>query len=138
MRKPRSICARCASRTKELCSALGEGDLCRLGSANWHRRFSAGEAIHVEGEVALRGFVIERLMCDLTFPAAELNRRFGAATTPLLEEAQALIEADHDRLIEPDGAAFRVTERGRPFVRAIAACFDSYLGTKATRHSAGV
>jgi oxygen-independent coproporphyrinogen III oxidase len=69
-------------------------------------------------------------LSPLTFPAAELNRRFGAAATPLLEEAQALIEAD--------GAAFRVTERGRPFVRAIAACFDSYLGTKATRHSAGV
>ena len=86
----------------------------------------------------MRGFVIERLMCDLTFPAAELNRRFGAAATPLLEEAQALIEADHDRLIEPDGATFRVTERGRLFVRAIAACFDSYLGAKEARHSAGV
>ncbi len=31
--------------------------------------------------------------------------------------------------MEPDGEAFRVTERGRPFVRAIASCFDSYLGT---------
>jgi oxygen-independent coproporphyrinogen-3 oxidase len=86
----------------------------------------------------MRGFVIERLMCDLAFPAAELNRRFGDAATPLLEEAQALIEADHDRLIEADGEAFRVTERGRPFVRAIAACFDSYLGAGEARHSAGV
>ena len=61
-------------------------------------------------------------------------RTFGL----LLEEAQALIEADHDRLIEADGEAFRVTERGRPFVRAIAACFDSYLGAGEARHSAGV
>ena len=30
---------------------LAEGDLCRLASVSWHRRFRAGEAIHVEGEV---------------------------------------------------------------------------------------
>jgi len=86
----------------------------------------------------MRGFVIERLMCDLAFPSAELHRRFGSAAAPLLEQAHALIEADRDRLIEPDGEAFRITERGRPFVRAIAACFDSYIGDKVARHSAGV
>ncbi len=111
--------------------------------ADYHRRIAEHGLATVRGfrlsdSDRMRGFVIERLMCDLTFPAAELNRRFGAAATPLLEEAQALIEADRDRLIEPDGAAFRVTERGRPFVRAIAACFDSYLGAKEARHSAGV
>jgi oxygen-independent coproporphyrinogen-3 oxidase len=77
-------------------------------------------------------------MCDLAFPAAELERRFGGAAAPLLEEAQALLEADQDRLIERDGNAFRVSERGRPFVRAIAACFDSYLGTGEGTHSTGV
>ncbi len=51
MRKPRSICAECPSRIKGLCSALGETELCRLGSVSWHRRFRAGEVIHVEGEV---------------------------------------------------------------------------------------
>src|SRR5262249_16384726 len=86
----------------------------------------------------MRGFVIERLMCDLAFPATELHRRYGAAATPLLDEAKALIAADSDRLVEPDGEAFRITERGRPFVRTIAACFDSYLGTGAARHSAGL
>jgi oxygen-independent coproporphyrinogen III oxidase len=86
----------------------------------------------------MRGFVIERLMCDLAFPAAELGHRFGAAAAPILEEAQALIEADQDHLIERDGAAFRITEKGRPFARAIAACFDSYLGTGEARHAVGV
>jgi len=94
------------------------------------RRLSEGDR--------MRGFVIERLMCDLAFPAAELNRRFGAAAQPLLEEAQALIAADQDHLVEPDGEAFRITERGRPFVRSIAACFDSYLGEEQVRHSMGV
>ena len=30
---------------------LAEQDLCRLASVSWHRRFRAGEAIHVEGEM---------------------------------------------------------------------------------------
>ncbi len=51
MQKPRSICAGCPSRTKGFCSALGEGDLCVLGSVSWHRRFRSGQAIHLEGEV---------------------------------------------------------------------------------------
>jgi CRP/FNR family transcriptional regulator len=51
MRKTRSICAGCASREKGLCGALGDAELCRLGSVSRHRRFGAGEAIHVEGEV---------------------------------------------------------------------------------------
>jgi CRP/FNR family transcriptional regulator, anaerobic regulatory protein len=36
---------------KGLCSALAEGELLRLGSVSWHRRFRAGEVIQVEGEV---------------------------------------------------------------------------------------
>lgn len=86
----------------------------------------------------MRGFVIERLMCDLSFPATELRRRFGESAAPILEEAAALIEADQDNLVESDGDGFRVTHRGRPFVRAIAACFDTYLGTEQARHSLGV
>ncbi len=114
-----------------------------VGVADYHRRIAeqglaTARGFRLSDSDRMRGFVIERLMCDLAFPAEELNRRFGAAATPLLKEAQALVEADHDRLIEPDGEAFRVTERGRPFVRAIAACFDSYLGTKEARHSTGV
>ena len=86
----------------------------------------------------MRAFVIERLMCDFAFPAAELDRRFGPAARPIIEEARALLEADQDRLVERDGDAFRITERGRPFVRTIAACFDAYLDTGTARHSSGV
>jgi oxygen-independent coproporphyrinogen-3 oxidase len=41
-------------------------------------------------------------------------------------------------LIERDGEAFRVTDRGRPFVRTIAACFDAYLDTSDARRAPGV
>ncbi len=86
----------------------------------------------------MRGFVIERLMCDLAFPAQELRSRYGAASEEILLEARALVESDQDRLLERDGEAFRVTDRGRPFVRAIAACFDAYFDTSAARHAPGV
>jgi oxygen-independent coproporphyrinogen-3 oxidase len=85
----------------------------------------------------MRGFVIERLMCDLAFPARELSLRFGAAADELLREAEALLEADQDHLLERDGEAFRVSDRGRPFVRAIAACFDAYFHTSVIRHAPG-
>ncbi len=111
--------------------------------ADYERRIAetglaTARGIRLSESDRMRGFVIERLMCDLAFPADELSRRFGDAAAPILEEAQALVEADQDHLVERDGEAFRVTERGRPFVRAIAACFDSYLGVGEARHSSGV
>ena len=86
----------------------------------------------------MRGLVIERLMCDLAFPAEELQRRFGASAAAILQEAEALIEADRDRLVEREGGSFRVTNRGRPFVRTIAACFDAYLDAGHANHAPGV
>lgn len=102
------------------------------------RGLATARGRHLDNADRMRGLVIERLMCDLEFPADELNSRFGAAAQPILEEAQALVEADQDHLVERDGAGFRVTERGRPFVRSIASCFDSYLGQEQVRHSTGV
>jgi oxygen-independent coproporphyrinogen-3 oxidase len=86
----------------------------------------------------MRALVIERLMCDMAFPADELRRRFGDAAEPIMEEAKSLVDTDRDQLLEKTSDGFRITPRGRPFVRSIAACFDSYLGTGEARHSAGV
>lgn len=82
MRKPRSICAECPSRMKGLCSALAEADLCRLGSVSWHRRFRAGDVIHVEGEVPpsfcaiVKGVV--KLMKSLPNGSQQIVGLFGA------------------------------------------------------------
>jgi oxygen-independent coproporphyrinogen-3 oxidase len=98
--------------------------------AGYARQIGEGKLATTKGERLtagdrMRALVIEHLMCDLAFPADELNCRFGEAAAPIIEEAQALIVAGQDRLIEREGAAFRITERGRPFAPAIAACFDS-------------
>ncbi|HEU4380754.1 MAG TPA: oxygen-independent coproporphyrinogen III oxidase, partial [Hyphomicrobiaceae bacterium] len=99
---------------------------------------ATARGIALTNEDKVRGHVIERLMCDLVFSADDLRRRFGRAAEGVIHEAEALVEADRNSLIEPTGEGFKVTERGRPFVRSIAARFDTYLGRGTARHAAGV
>ncbi|ODT77573.1 MAG: oxygen-independent coproporphyrinogen III oxidase [Pelagibacterium sp. SCN 64-44] len=85
----------------------------------------------------LHGFAIEALLCRFALTRAEL-RPFGPAGEALFETAQGFAEADPDGLTAADAQSFTVTDRGRPFVRAIAAQFDTYLGAGAARHSLAV
>ncbi len=43
-----------------------------------------------------------------------------------------------DGLVRWDGMRVALTRAGRPFVRAVAAAFDTYLVAGAARHSAAV
>jgi oxygen-independent coproporphyrinogen-3 oxidase len=84
--------------------------------------------------------VIERLMCDFEFSAAAVLQKFGeAATGKVLDEADAIVADDADGFVEPTTTGFRLTARGRPFVRNLCARFDAYLnpGT-AAKHSLSV
>lgn len=87
-----------------------------------------------------RAFVIEKLMCDFTFSGDAVTSRFGADALDLLREAEAIRADDPDGLIEPTADGFRLTQRGRPFVRNICARFDAYLDPEAGggRHSLSV
>lgn len=111
--------------------------------ADYERRIRAyglatARGLALSSEDKVRGHVIERLMCDLTFSAADMRRKFGAAADAVVGEAEALIQADREGLIERTADGFIVTERGRPFIRSICACFDAYLGRTTARHAAGV
>ena len=103
-----------------------------------HYGLATAKGLAFSDEDRMRGYVIERLMCDLSFSAAEVRRRFGAAADPLLAEAKTVIATDRDGLVAgtPDG--FTVTERGRPFIRSICAHFDAHLDRNRARHAAGV
>jgi oxygen-independent coproporphyrinogen-3 oxidase len=57
---------------------------------------------------------------------------------PVIEKAEELVAADAEGLVERTADGFRVTELGQPFVRAIASCFDAYLGKGNSTFSAGV
>ena len=85
----------------------------------------------------LRAHAIATLLCRFRLEARDLSG-FGAAGKALMGEAAAIALTDPDGLTEMRDGVFSVTERGRPFVRAIAARFDSYLGAGAARHSAAV
>lgn len=112
-------------------------------TAEYKRRVEAGQFATARGRALtvddrLRSYVIERLMCDMTFSASATRAKFGAAAEGVIEEAQLLVDADTDGLVEPTADGFRVTERGRAFIRTICSCFDSYLATSSAKHSAGV
>lgn len=85
-----------------------------------------------------RGWLIERLMCDFAFSAAELVDRFGEAGRKLLLKASSLSLHDQARPLELDGDRFVVPVENRPFVRSIAAMFDGYFEAGKARHSAAV
>lgn len=111
--------------------------------ADYERRVGNGGLATVRGHAmstddAVRGLVIERLMCDFRFPTEELRRRFGDSAEPVIEEAQMLAESDQDDLVAGEGEGFRVTDKGRLFIRSICSVFDSYLGHGTATHSAGV
>ena len=108
--------------------AIADG---RLATARGHQ---------MSEEDVARGFAIERLMYDLRFPARELRDAFGPAAEPVIEEAEAFLEMEHDGLVEsdPDHGSFRVTEKGRLFVRSICSVFDRYFDAAPAIGSQGV
>ena len=86
----------------------------------------------------LRRDIIGQIMCDFAVDLAATAERQGASPTTLMEAAPALQEMARDGLIVWDGFALSVTPIGRPFVRNVAAAFDTWLRPGATRHSAAV
>jgi len=84
-----------------------------------------GVALHDDDR--LRRDVIERLMCDLEADLFELAEAHGADPAPLVSDAQALSRFIADGLARWDGRRVEVTDKGRPFVRSVAALFDAYL-----------
>jgi oxygen-independent coproporphyrinogen-3 oxidase len=94
--------------------------------------------IGFSGDDRLRGFIIERLMCDFAVSFDGLRQQFGAAAEPVITELRDYALADPDELLVLIPQGVQVTARGRPFVRAVAAHFDAYLERGAARHSIAV
>jgi len=84
----------------------------------------------------MRAWVIERVMCDFGFCAADLMESFGDRAGTILAEAQSM--AGSDPMTRFDDGRFEILSEARPFARSIAARFDAYLGAGAARHSAAV
>ncbi len=94
--------------------------------------------IAFRGEDRLRGEVIERLMCDLTADVDAIARRHGAAPGGFAAEMERLAPLIDDGICTVDDSRVTVTEKGRPFVRLVAAAFDACLTAGEQRHSRAV
>jgi oxygen-independent coproporphyrinogen-3 oxidase len=109
----------------------------------WHAAISAGQlpiarGIALTADDRLRRSVIEQIMCRLEVDLAEEAAQHDSDPAELLDAGSALQAMASDGLVEWGGYRLRVTERGRPFVRSVAAAFDSYLQRGVARHSSTV
>ena len=84
---------------------------------------------------AFVGDLIERLMCDFAVDVAAVCARHGRAAPEPLSAWPRLAAFLEDGLIRLDGATVTVSERGRPFVRAVCAAFDPVATGAVQRHS---
>ena len=113
-----------------------------VATGDYQRRVEDGLAtvrgLELTEDDRMRGWLIERLMCDFGFSSRQLTERFGDRATAVLHEADGLIETDEDGLFGKYADDYRVTDTGRPFVRTIAARFDPYFAKGVARHSTSV
>lgn len=115
-----------APRTPEWSAAVQAG---RLPSAR---------ALVLSAEDRLRREAIESVMCRLEVDLAAIAEKHGTAFERLLSpDFHAFAE---DGLIAWDGRRLEVREKGRPFLRAVAALFDAYYRPEAGlgRYSQGI
>ena len=85
-----------------------------------------------------RRAIIEQIMCGFTANPIEIALAGGHDPAELADAEPALRDLEVDGMLERDGDRITVTGRGRPFVRAIAAAFNSYLSRGVARHSVAV
>lgn len=111
--------------------------------AGWRRAIDAGRFATTRGvaftrEDVARAELIERLMCDFEVDFGAVAERHGYARD-VFDAAQASLDTlATDGVINIEGRRLDVTERGKPFVRLVAAAFDAYLQAVPARHSSAV
>ncbi len=115
-------------------------------AAAYQREIEAGRLATVRGvaltaDDRLRRDVIEQVMCDLEVDVEEVAEAHGRDPAPLAAAAsEGLAKFIEDGLATWDGRRIAVGEKGRPFVRSVAALFDAYLAQASDkpRHSRAV
>jgi oxygen-independent coproporphyrinogen-3 oxidase len=103
------------------------------------RRFATVRGIALSPEDRLRGGIIERLMCDM---AVDLDAASEEAGTTVADrfaaELKDLAPLARTGLVAVEGRRIAVSEKGRRYLRLVAATFDAYLSKNQARHSVAV
>jgi oxygen-independent coproporphyrinogen III oxidase len=97
-------------------------------------RFATAKGLALSDDDLRRGKIIERLMCDF---AVDLDSQAGGAAD-FSAELDAIDALAASGVVRRRGRRIVVTEKGRPFVRLVAAAFDAYLSQNNKRHSVAV
>ena len=96
-------------------------------------RFAVAKGLAFSPDDLQRADIIERLMCDF---AVDLDAHPGA--TDFSSELDAIDSLGAFGIVHRHDRQIVVTDKGRPFVRLVAAAFDAYLPRNHGRHSVAV
>ncbi len=94
--------------------------------------------IEISPDDRLRRDVIEQIMCRLHVDLHQIATAHGADPRALAQAGPRLAPMQEDGLIKWNGSVVEVLAAGRPFVRSVAAAFDTYLQAGTARHATAV
>ncbi|GBR28872.1 coproporphyrinogen III oxidase [Komagataeibacter oboediens DSM 11826] len=95
--------------------------------------------VKLDADDHVRAAIIEQVMCDLRVDLAEVCAQYHLPTSHFVPELAHLAPMVADGLVRITGRQIQVTEKGRQFVRHVAAAFDRYLtADSATRHASAL
>jgi len=118
-----------------------DSDVRRWSAAINSGTFAIAKGLETNADDHMRRHIIERLMCDMVVDAGGIAAQRGFALTDIQDSLAALAPMVTDGLVVLDGAVVRMTEKGKPLVRAAAAAFDRYFATndgQTPRHARAV
>ncbi|HXF88240.1 MAG TPA: oxygen-independent coproporphyrinogen III oxidase [Xanthobacteraceae bacterium] len=102
------------------------------------RRLATKRGIAFSADDRIRGRIIEDLMCYLDCEVGQLAMQHDLRADAFDQEIESLRPFEADGLVRIDGRRIAVEEKGRPYLRLIAAAFDTYLTDSGARHSIAV
>jgi len=102
-------------------------------------RFATARGLALSGDDCMRAHIIERLMCDLSVDLDAVVGECGAPVSgTFASELSALQPLAAEGMVQIDRGRVTITEQGRPYVRLVAAAFDTYLPREKARYSVAV
>jgi oxygen-independent coproporphyrinogen-3 oxidase len=98
----------------------------------------AAKGFRLNRDDEIRGYMIERLMCDFRIDGKDLQARFGDEAEGYVDELTYLANSETDGLCEMRDGVFTIPVDARNFVRIVASRLDAYLPGSQFRYSKAV
>jgi oxygen-independent coproporphyrinogen-3 oxidase len=86
----------------------------------------------------MRGWIIERLMCDFAFRRDDMINIFGAAALGLWHEACTLAQGKLAKTVSANNGSFSILETNRHLARHVVSHFDTHLTSSDFKYSKAV